>query len=64
MRTTALGIVFVVLCGIGAAPLLVRTDPIPAFQPHAAFSGTAIASAPVGVLLGPGSAPSTESALH
>lgn len=46
MRATGLGIVFVVLCGIGAAPLLVRTEPLSAA--HAGFSATAVASMPLG----------------
>jgi hypothetical protein len=46
MRVTALGIGFVVLCGIGAAPLLVQTGPLSA--PRATFSATVIASAPRG----------------
>jgi hypothetical protein len=46
MRVTALGIGFVVLCGIGAAPLLVHTGPLSA--PRAAFSAAVIASAPRG----------------
>jgi hypothetical protein len=44
MRATALRIVFVILCGIGAAPLLVQTEPVSAL--HAGVSAPDFASVP------------------